>query len=52
MISQRIFQFLTDEENIVRILKYWWIISTLRIAIGTIIFLIILFGIYDIASLR
>jgi len=52
MISQRIFEFLTDEENIVRILKYWWIISTLRIAIGTIIFLIILFGIYDIASLR
>lgn len=52
MISERIFRWLMDEENLVRILKYWWVISTIRVAVGTILFFIIVFGIYDLAGLR
>jgi len=52
MISERIIRWLDNEENLVRILKYWWIVSTIRVSVGIILFLIIVFGIFDIAGLR
>lgn len=52
MISERIIRWLMDEENLVRVLRYWWVISTLRVAVGTILFFVILFGIFDLAGLR
>jgi hypothetical protein len=44
MISEKIYRWLSNEENLVRILRYWWIISTLRIVIGTSILILILLG--------
>ncbi len=52
MISERIFKWLSDEENLVRILKYWWVVSAIRVSVGLILFLIIVFKIFDLASLR
>ncbi len=52
MISERIFRWLTSEDNLIRILKYWWIISAVRVSVGLILFLIIVFEIFDLGSLR
>ncbi len=51
-ISDKIIEWLTNEKNQIRILKYWWIISTIRVAIGVILFLIIVFGIFQIEHYR
>ncbi len=48
-LVDRVLEWVTREENLVRILKYWWLISTIRIAIGIAIFFIIVFGIFEIS---
>ncbi len=44
MISERIYRWLTNEENLAKILRYWWIVSTLRIVVGTSILILIILG--------
>ncbi|WP_290899756.1 hypothetical protein [Ferroglobus sp.] len=48
-LSDKLFEWLTREENLVRILKYWWLISTIRIAVGIAIFFIIVFKVFEIS---
>ncbi len=52
MITERIIKWLDNEENLMRILKYWWIVSTIRISVGLILFLIIVFKVFDLSSFR
>ena len=48
-LVDKFFEWLTREENLVRILRYWWIISTIRIAVGIAIFFIIAFKVFEIS---